>query len=221
MKNDISHHGILLNPIFARFYRILPEIPDFGSGKPDTRSRNLFVLKHIWVKVSITWKFQPNWSKNTLKSGFFRISGKSGSRIRNFFGLKPSRDQDGANKKKFSQIGPAVPEEIGRKQTNTQTSCCYIIEIATAYLKCTKYILKKSVWVSNLSYQNLLPKPVNRLHKIRCVPSLNCLFWCLLLICWMDWALFYILFLFNHWMDTSKFWDILIYISLVASPLHM
>ena len=64
------------------------------------------------------------------------------------------------------------------------------------------YILEKSVWVSNLSYQNLLPKPVNRLHKIRCVPSLNCLFWCLLLICWMDWALFYILFLFNHWMDS-------------------
>jgi len=67
------------------------------------------------------------------KSGFFRISAKTESQIRNFFGLKPSRDQDGANKKKFSQIGTAVPEEIGRKhthkQTNTQTSCCYIIEI--------------------------------------------------------------------------------------------
>ena len=87
------------------------------------------MFKHIWVKVSNTFKFQPNWSKNTLKSGFFRISGKSGSRIRNFFGLKPSRDQDGANKKKFSQIGPAVPEEIGHKQTRTQTSCCYIREI--------------------------------------------------------------------------------------------
>ena len=47
---------------------------------------------------------------HTIKSGFFRISGKTGSRIRNFFGLKPPRDQDGANKKKFSQIGPAVPE---------------------------------------------------------------------------------------------------------------
>ena len=56
---------------------------------------------------------------------FFRIFGKTGSRIRNFFGLKPSRGQDGANKKKFSQIGPAVLEEIGHKQT----SCCYIIEI--------------------------------------------------------------------------------------------
>ena len=48
-------------------------------------------------------KFQPNWSNNTLKSGFFRISGKTGSRIRNFFGLKPSRDQDGANKKSLAK----------------------------------------------------------------------------------------------------------------------
>ena len=118
MKNDVSHHGILLNLIFAQFAGF--------SGKTVFRIRkigyliqNLFVLKHIWVKVSITFKFQPNWSKNTLKSGFFRISGKSGSRIRNFFGLKPSRDQDGANKKKFSQIGPAVPEEIGHEQTRT------------------------------------------------------------------------------------------------------
>ena len=33
------------------------------------------------------------------------------------FGLKTTPDQDGANKKKFSRIGPAVPEEIGDKQT--------------------------------------------------------------------------------------------------------
>ena len=46
------------------------------------------------------------------------FSGKTGYRIRNFFGLKPKLAQDGANKKNFSQIGPAVPEEIGRKQTN-------------------------------------------------------------------------------------------------------
>ena len=45
----------------------------------------------------------------------------AGSRIRNFFGLKPSRDQDGANKKKFSQISPAVLEEIGRNHTHTQS----------------------------------------------------------------------------------------------------
>ena len=37
-----------------------------------------------------------------------------------FFGLKPSRDQDGANKKKFSQIGPAVP--AASIHTNQQTN---------------------------------------------------------------------------------------------------
>ena len=31
---------------------------------------------------------------------FFRISGKTGFRIRNFCGQKPPPDQDGANKKK-------------------------------------------------------------------------------------------------------------------------
>ena len=103
-----------VKPDFCRIFR---KKPDSGSEKPDTRSRNLFVLKHIWVKMSIIWEFQPNWSNNTLKSGFFRFFGKTGSWIRNFFGLKPSRDQDGANKKKFSQIGPAVPEEIEDKQT--------------------------------------------------------------------------------------------------------
>ena len=52
---------------------------------------------------------------------FFRISGKTGSQTRNFFDLKPSRDQDGANKKKFSQIGPAVPELLSHRQTDRQT----------------------------------------------------------------------------------------------------
>ena len=121
MKNDISHHGIRLNPIFARFYRIFLEKPDFGSGKPDTRSRNLFVLKHIWFKVSITQTFQTNWSNNTLKFGFFRISVKTGSRIRKFFSLKPSPDQYGANKKRFSQIGPAVPEWWRHTHTDRHT----------------------------------------------------------------------------------------------------
>ena len=65
-------------------------------------------------------------SRLLLYPGF---SGKTGSRIRNFFGLRPSRDQDEANYKKFSQIGPAVLEEIGRNHTHKQTSCCYIIEI--------------------------------------------------------------------------------------------
>ena len=108
------------------------KILNSGSGKLDTRSRNLFVLKHIWVKVSISWEFQPNRSNNTLKTGFFRISGKSGSRIRIFFGLKPSRDQDGANKKKFSQIGPAVPEEIGNRQTNKHTNIVLLYNLLAA-----------------------------------------------------------------------------------------
>ena len=41
-----------------------------------------------------------------------------------FFGLKPSPDQDGANKKRFSQIGPAVPEVMKTytdRQTDTHT----------------------------------------------------------------------------------------------------
>ena len=47
-----------------------------------------------------------------------------------FLGLKPSRDQDGADKKKISQIGPAVLEEIGNIGTNIGTSYCYIRRIA-------------------------------------------------------------------------------------------
>ena len=50
----------------------------------------------------------------------FRIFGKTGPRIRNFFSLKPPRDQDGA-KKKFSQIGPAVPELLRDTQTDRET----------------------------------------------------------------------------------------------------
>ena len=48
---------------------------------------------------------------------FFRIFGKTGPRIRNFLCLKPSPDQYGANKKRFSQIGPAVPELLRDKHT--------------------------------------------------------------------------------------------------------
>ena len=35
---------------------------------------------------------------------FFRIFGKTGPRIRNFFSLKPPRDQDGANKKGLAKL---------------------------------------------------------------------------------------------------------------------
>ena len=40
-----------------------------------------------------------------------------------FFGLKPSRDQDGANKKKFSL---SVRPFRRRQAASIQTSCCYI-----------------------------------------------------------------------------------------------
>ena len=52
---------------------------------------------------------------------FFRIFGKTGPRIWNFFSLKPSRDQDGANKKRLSQIGPAIPELLRHTQTDIHT----------------------------------------------------------------------------------------------------
>ena len=47
----------------------------------------------------------------------------------NFFGLKPSRDQDGANKKKFSQIGPAVSELLKHRQTDIQRSYYFRVRI--------------------------------------------------------------------------------------------
>ena len=52
---------------------------------------------------------------------FFRIFGKTGSQIRIFFSLKPSPDQYGANKKRFRQIGPAVPELLRDTHTDRHT----------------------------------------------------------------------------------------------------
>ena len=48
------------------FYQILLDFSrkknETGSEKPDTRSRKLFVFKHILVKVSKSWKFtQIGW----------------------------------------------------------------------------------------------------------------------------------------------------------------
>ena len=102
--SNISHHGIVLNLIFARFCRIQKTVYPIqkficvktylGQGEYYQRISAKLVKKHPKIRVF------PDFRK---------------IRIRNFFGLKPSRDQDGANKKKFSQIGPAVPEEIGHK----------------------------------------------------------------------------------------------------------
>ena len=52
---------------------------------------------------------------------FFWIFGKTGPWIQNLLCLKPSPDQYGANKKRFSQIGQAVPELLRHTQTDTQT----------------------------------------------------------------------------------------------------
>ena len=87
------------------------------------------------------------------------MAGKSifPNRIRNFFGLKQSRDQDGANKKKFSQIGPAVPEEIGRKQTNTHANIVLLYKRDKHCLECMYRVrLIKSWRLSILTKRTLL-----------------------------------------------------------------
>ena len=86
---------------------------------------------------------------------FFRIFGKTGPRIWNFFSLKPSRDQDGANKKRLSQIGPAVPELLRDRQTNRHTDrqkpllLCSIdiltLEIFDQYLILDHHNIKKYI----------------------------------------------------------------------------
>ena len=123
MKNDISHNGILLNLIFAQFCRIFLRKTGFRIWKTGYPIQKFICVKTYLVQGEYYPKISAKLVKlnNTLKSGFFRISGKTGCRIRNFFGLKPSRDQDGSNKKKFSQIGSAVPELLGNSQTDRQT----------------------------------------------------------------------------------------------------
>ena len=92
----------------------------------------------------------------TTKNGiFFRIYRKTGSQTRNFFDLKPSPNQDGANKKKFSQIGPAVPELLRDRQTNRHTDrqkpllLCSIdiltLEIFDQYLILDHHNIKKYI----------------------------------------------------------------------------
>ena len=86
---------------------------------------------------------------------FFRIFGKTGPRIQNLFCLKPSLEQYGANKKKFSQIGPAVPELLRDRQTNRHTDrqkpllLCSIdiltLEIFDQYLILDHHNIKKYI----------------------------------------------------------------------------
>ena len=70
-RTSFSARNVL--PMIRIWKIISGKKPDSGSGKSDTRSKNLFVLKHIWVKVNIIWKFQLNWSNNTLITGFLDL----------------------------------------------------------------------------------------------------------------------------------------------------
>ena len=115
MKNDVSHHGILLNLSFAQFCRIFPGKTRFRIRKTGYPIQKFICVKTYFGQGEYYLKITAKQVKNTLKTGFFRIYGDP-----DFFGLKPSRDQDGANKKKFSQIGPAVPELLRDTQTHRQ-----------------------------------------------------------------------------------------------------
>ena len=64
---------------------------------------------------------------------FFRIFGKTRPGIRNLFGLKLSPDQYGANKKKFSQIGPAVPELLRDRQTDKTPNYFLVLNVVLKY----------------------------------------------------------------------------------------
>ena len=89
-----------------------------NSGTAGPIWLSLFLLAPSWSRDGFRLKnpdpgsgFSENPEKPISRQNrFFRIFGKTGPRIWNFFSLKPSRDQDGADKKRLSQIGPAVPE---------------------------------------------------------------------------------------------------------------
>ena len=106
MKNDISHAGNMLKcdfPVFTGFCRIF----------------RCKIWKKIFVcppsnKKNLSWKFQLNLTTYTMKIAIIRFfpdfSGKTGPQIRIFLDRKSPHAKDEANKKKFSQIGPGVPE---------------------------------------------------------------------------------------------------------------
>ena len=129
MKNDISHHVILLSLIFAQFCRIFPGKTGFRIRKTGYPIQKFICVKtylgqgEYYMRISA--KLVKKHPKIRVFPDFYKI------RIPNWelFCLKSFRDQDGANKKKFSRIGPKVPEEIGNIQASKQTSCCFSIEI--------------------------------------------------------------------------------------------
>ena len=75
-----------------------------------------FRQKRFWIRSPVFPKIWKN--QFPTKIGF---SGSSEKPDPEFFCLKPPRDQDGANKKRLSQIGPAVPELLSFRQTYIYT----------------------------------------------------------------------------------------------------
>ena len=99
------------------------------------KSRNLF-LYYIWIKGKISAKLV----KKCLKTGFFWISRKYGSKIQNSFLLKtfPWPTQN--------KIGPAVLESTN-KHTDRQTSYYFVV-----------LILRKNIWPTYISKISMKPQ---------------------------------------------------------------
>ena len=143
MKNDVSHHGILLNLIFAQFCRIF-------LGKTGFRIRKTGYPIHKFICVK-TYLGQGKYYLKISAKFLFLDFLKNWIRDPDFFGLKPPCDQDGANKKRLSQISPAVMEEIGCKHTymlankhcvaisllysNTMFACLYVCMLVPYLLR--------------------------------------------------------------------------------------
>ena len=117
MKNDVSHHGILLNLIFAQFCRIFPGITGFRIRKNGYPVQKFICVKTYLGQGEYYLKISAKLVKKYPKIRVFPDFQKIRIPDPDLFSLKPSRDQDGANKKKFSQIGPAVPELLSFRQT--------------------------------------------------------------------------------------------------------
>ena len=91
-------------------FRFLPDFAGFSDVKS---GKKIFVCPPS-NKKNLSWKFQLNLTTNTIEITIIRFfpdfSGKTGQGIRIFLDRKSPHAKDGANKKKFSQIGPGVPE---------------------------------------------------------------------------------------------------------------
>ena len=95
---------------FSGFIRFLPDFAGFSDVKSGKKflfvllaTRRIFPENFSTIWQLILWKLQL--------SGFFRIFPEKPDHRSGFFWTKKSpHAKDGANKKKFSQIGSGVPE---------------------------------------------------------------------------------------------------------------